>query len=165
MHPVWCLSRAVQNQFEDWLFMLLQFCIQQGQECQPGLHHVHVWKGHTRGYKKAMEILDKQVIARIERTQNQHCRKLIFLLLYHTTSLLLHKSFLPSLLSQSEEQVRIQQLKFKYIIGALLICTENCGTDHHLGIVGQTDIVTASVFIGLPLYLGLMGPDCRTIRQ
>lgn len=47
-------------------------------KCQPGLHHVHIWKGPTWGYKKALELLGKQVTARIEGTQNQHCRKFIF---------------------------------------------------------------------------------------
>lgn len=80
---------------------------------QPGLHHVCVWKGPTWGYKKALEILDKQVTARTERTQNQHCRKSILLLLHNPASLLLHNSFPPSLFFPSEEQFRIQQSKFK----------------------------------------------------
>lgn len=70
-------------------------------KCHPGLHHVHIWKGPTWGYKKSLEILDKQVTARIEGTQNQHCRKFIFLLLHHPTSLLLHNSFPPSPFSSS----------------------------------------------------------------
>lgn len=47
------------------------------------------------------------------------------------------------------------------LIEAFLICTENYGTEHQLGIVGQADIVTASVFIGSLLNLGFMGPYCR----
>lgn len=61
------------------------------------------------------------------------------------------------LFSLPQKQHRILQSKFRYITGAFLTCAENYGRDDHLGIMGQTGIVTSSLLIGPSLYLDLMG--------